>query len=177
MYLADYIGDDFKTWGKGKILINAPTGVGKTTFIIKKLLPYYEERGKKILILCNRRLLRHQYWSDLVNTYTDFEKMNRSVDLMMYQQLAEMIQVTDDISTLLMPYEVVVADEMHYFYSDADFNGYGTYALLQAMIYAGLGKQMPFLSATMNEVTPLIKNIIWDCYSVATRVDGVNSRA
>ena len=55
-YLADEIGDEYKNWKNGNIvLINAPTGSGKTTFIIEKFLARELNQGRKILYLVNRK--------------------------------------------------------------------------------------------------------------------------
>ena len=61
-YLAELIGDSYKKWQNKKIFITAPTGMGKTTFILEKLLPFHVTANRKVLILCNRKLLRKQYW-------------------------------------------------------------------------------------------------------------------
>ena len=37
-YLSEVIGDEYFDWGKRKIIIQAPTGSGKSTFIIQALL-------------------------------------------------------------------------------------------------------------------------------------------
>ncbi len=43
-----------------RIFIDAPTGSGKTTFILQTLLPHYSACNKKILYLVNRRILKEQ---------------------------------------------------------------------------------------------------------------------
>lgn len=159
-YLSDLIGEDYKNWSKKKIILTAPTGLGKTTFIIDQYLGYMRERRKKVLILCNRRLLREQYWNDLVLRFDDYNQLKERVTIMTYQQLAEQVKVTHWVEGIFSDYEAVVCDEAHYFYSDADFNGFGTYALLQAIVYAGMRKTMIFMSATTEEVKPIIKQTI-----------------
>ncbi|MCC8051424.1 MAG: DEAD/DEAH box helicase family protein [Clostridiales bacterium] len=80
------IKDEYKDWRQGqKIFISSPTGTGKTTFILNKLLPYYADQGKKILILVNRRILRGQLNTKLqeyedcnyitVKTYQSLERI------------------------------------------------------------------------------------------------------
>ncbi len=159
-YLSDLIGEDFKTWEGKKVLITAPTGMGKSTFVVKKLLPFHQEQNKKLLILCNRRLLREQYWNDLVCQYSNFTDLEGSVQLMTYQELAHKCRNKNSINSLLSDFQTIVCDECHYFYADADFNGYGTFALLQMIICGGIEKKIIFLSATMDEVKPLIKQVI-----------------
>ncbi len=159
-YLSDRIGEDFKTWEGKKILITAPTGMGKSTFIVKKLLPYLRSQGRKLLILCNRRLLRDQYWDGLVRQYSDFTDLEDSVQLMTYQELAQKCRNHNIINSLFSDFQTIVCDECHYFYADSDFNGFGTFALLQMIVSGGITKEILFLSATTDEVKPLIKQVI-----------------
>jgi flagellar biosynthesis GTPase FlhF len=50
-YLADQIGEEYKNWKDDDIvLITAPTGIGKTTFILKILLPYIMQKGGQNVI-------------------------------------------------------------------------------------------------------------------------------
>lgn len=51
-YLADQIGEEYQNWKDDDIvLITAPTGIGKTTFILKILLPYIMQKGGRMLYL------------------------------------------------------------------------------------------------------------------------------
>lgn len=38
-YLSDYIKDAYKGWENGRVIFDAGTGTGKTSFIINQLLP------------------------------------------------------------------------------------------------------------------------------------------
>lgn len=174
-YLSDLIGEEFKTWAGKKILITAPTGLGKSTFIVKKLLPFHQEQHKKILILCNRRLLRNQYWKDLVYQYSDFTDLEGSVQLMTYQELAQKCRNQNIINSLFSDFQTIVCDECHYFYADSDFNGFGTFALLQMIVCGGITKEIIFLSATMNNVKPLIEQVITNI-GMVEREDGSLSK-
>lgn len=60
-YLADEIGDEYLNWDQHHVLISTPTGSGKTTFILKKLLPRAIAARKYIVYMCNRRFLRSQF--------------------------------------------------------------------------------------------------------------------
>ena len=168
-YLSDLIGDAYTHWGKKKVLLSAPTGMGKSTFIINVLLPYLRARGMKLLILCNRKLLRLQYWYDLVRRYDSYAELEQSAEIVTYQALAEKARNSNSWESLLSGFQAVVCDECHYFYSDADFNGYGTFALLQAIVYSGMGLNMIFMSATMTEVKPLIERTIKNCWLKLSR--------
>ena len=59
-YISEGIGDDYKTWkttiaGKqaSRVFIESPTGSGKTSFIIDKLLTYAIEERRSIIYIKN----------------------------------------------------------------------------------------------------------------------------
>lgn len=155
-YLAELIGDEHRGWKGKKILITAPTGMGKSTFVVENLLDSVKWRKCKTLILCNRRLLRMQYWYDLVRKFDSYGEIKECVEIMTYQQLAEMMKHQIPLEKAFDGYETIVCDESHFFYSDSDFNGFGTYALLQEIVSVGAMRTIVFMSATMDEVKPLI---------------------
>ena len=47
MYVTDVIGETYKHWQTGVVLINAGTGTGKTTFVVKELNEWAEITGTK----------------------------------------------------------------------------------------------------------------------------------
>lgn len=63
-WVADVIGEDYKTWGKGKVAIEATTGTGKTSFVMGPLMDWALAETvrvkipRQMLILCNRRALK-----------------------------------------------------------------------------------------------------------------------
>lgn len=160
----NYISDvlEIGTYGKWvhgeKVIISAPTGTGKTTFILKKLLPYCKSLDKKMLILCNRRLLSQQYDFELVDIYEWYAEMREDVDVMTYQYLSGQLCEGNGIEGMMREYDVVVCDEVHYFYNDVDFNAKGTYVLLQAIIAASFFKSIVMITATLEETLPIIEN-------------------
>ena len=87
-YLSEVIGDEYFDWGKRKIIIQAPTGCGKSTFIIRVLLKRYQRKHWKLLILCNRRLLRKQYCYQLVQQFDAYSDLRQVVEIKTYQELA-----------------------------------------------------------------------------------------
>lgn len=168
-YLSELIGEEYMEWKGKKILINAPTGMGKTTFIVQVLLLYFRRGRGRILILCNRILLRTQYWSSLLGQFENYREIEQCVTVMTYQQLEEKVKNTSSIDTLFSDYSAIVCDECHFFYSDSDYNNYGTYVLLQAIACAGATKTMIFMSATMEEVKPLIEQTLKNCMTILSR--------
>jgi len=163
----------YGAWLKGKkIIINAPTGTGKTTFILREFLPYCQSRGKRMLILCNRRLLKLQYGFDLSEQYERYAELEADVDVMTYQALAEKLTDYSHLKGILKAYDVIVCDEVHFFYADSDFNGFGTYVLLQALIQACFFKTMVMVTATLEEVCPLLVKTFKDCEAKMLREGG-----
>lgn len=61
MFVGDYIGQSYQNWKNGEsVFINAPTGTGKTTFVLTQLMQKAQEEGKEVLFLSNRYLLKEQ---------------------------------------------------------------------------------------------------------------------
>lgn len=174
-YLAELIGKAYWDWRGKKILISAPTGMGKSTFIVEILLFYLRGQRRKILICCNRRLLRTQYWNSLIEKFDSYGEIEECVSVVTYQQMSEKIKNGGSLKRFFDDFEVIVCDECHFFYADSDFNGFGTYALLQEIACAGIQKEMIFMSATMKEVRPLIERTIENCVSRLERT-GRNAR-
>lgn len=174
-YLSEIIGSDYRGWKQKKIFLEAPTGMGKTTFILQEILPYVNARGGKLLILCNRKLLREQYWYALIRQFKRYSEFVQAVEVKTYQQLAEEVKSGVNVRTMFAEYELICCDETHYFYADSDFNGFGTYVLLQTIVLASIAKTTIFMTATMDEVKPLIKKTISNCMR-KLRYDGDDMR-
>lgn len=156
--------NEYATWLSGKkVMLVAPTGLGKTRFVLSKFLPFCISQRRKVAILCNRRLLREQYLYDLAETYTRYYIMNEQVQLFTYQTLAECIKQGKKLEKVLDDYDVIVCDESHFFYADSDFNVYGTFVLLQTLIRICIHKCMLFITATADEVIPLLDRTLEQC--------------
>lgn len=114
-YISDIVGDDYKSWTNERIVFDAGTGTGKTTFCLDVLGRYAEECGKKILYLCNRHELKKQ-------TYENVKKLKLTdcIKVRTYQSLQNGMIHFEEIPH----YDYVIADEVHYFTADADFNDY-----------------------------------------------------
>lgn len=156
--------NEYATWLSGKkVMLVAPTGLGKTKFVLSKFLPFCVSQRRKVAILCNRRLLREQYLYDLAEMYTRYYIMNEQVQLFTYQTLAEYIMKGQNLGKVLEDFDVIVCDEAHFFYADADFNVYGTFILLQVLIKICIHKCVLFISATADEVIPLLDRTLELC--------------
>lgn len=70
MYLSDIIRDEYRQWQPySRILIHAPTGIGKTTFIIRILLLHALQNGREILYVSNRTILQQQLIAEMCKIY------------------------------------------------------------------------------------------------------------
>lgn len=61
MYITEIIKQEYQKWNVGDcIFLQAPTGAGKTTFILKEFLPFVKSLNMEMLYLSNRFLLKEQ---------------------------------------------------------------------------------------------------------------------
>lgn len=65
-YIADEIGNEYQKWESPSLIkITAPTGTGKSYFVLHVLLRYAWQNGRRILYLVNRKILREQLKAEL----------------------------------------------------------------------------------------------------------------
>ncbi len=88
-FLSDSIGTKYTEWGARDIVfISAPTGSGKTTFVLKTLLPYLNEQPdketKKVLYLVNRTILKQQIKNEIMTLES---KLRRLIHVELYQTI------------------------------------------------------------------------------------------
>ena len=103
---------DMLSWVmEDKVLINAPTGAGKSYFVITRLNDYAEITHNKILFLTNRKLLMKQIEEDI--------KLKPNITALSYHQLIEILKRG---KFNIDRFKYVVADECHFFFSDSNFN-------------------------------------------------------
>ena len=145
-YISDYVGDAYKGWENGRVVFDAGTGTGKTSFVINQLLPWALERSKiegrliKILLLCNRTSLKSQSIQKIISSgvginlaqcdnLDDIDKMelncsnSRFIRVWTYQKIEYWQQRKPEwVEKWLDSYTYIVCDEAHYFFADADFN-------------------------------------------------------
>ena len=137
-YITDVIGEAYKRWcAKKPVIIHAPTGAGKTYFILHTLLPYVAQRGKKMVYLCNRVALKQQVENQLQYDSTLTEDQKEALFVCSYQRFSFLDLRTRDSSSFGLSddqvkrrtedYKIInadyyILDEAHYFLADCDFN-------------------------------------------------------
>lgn len=142
----DYISkkipiSDIPKWVGGKVLISAQTGTGKSHFIKNNLLQYAKDNNLKILLLSNRLVLRSQNEEELVGEREHIQLVN-------YQKIeTDLISDTEILEYYIRNFDIVVCDEFHYVFSDAEFNR-RTDLMLELLTGSFENKMMIFITAT-----------------------------
>ncbi len=113
------------------VLIHAGTGCGKSTFVLKVLVPLVQQHGGRLLLVSNRLALSAQYKRQLLEALDPnrlhlltpegiaAEREIGCVTLCNYQGLVGFMESLKE--TNVRPYSYVVFDEAHFFTSDSMF--------------------------------------------------------
>lgn len=146
-YIADIITiSEIEKWNPGDtILINAPTGKGKSYFTYNNLAEYCREHKKSMMLLGNRTLLKEQNIK-LAKKYSDV------ITIVNYQKLEKYIQRHKGN----VNFDFVIADECHYFFNDSPFNDCTDLSFAWLLHRKGIKILM---SATMNIVEKYLTDI------------------
>lgn len=144
--ISDLIGDDYKTWDHGRVLIDAACNTGKTHFILSTLVAWLISRDDpqhhKLLYLCNRTSLKNEVSDRRVRLFQPTPLQQEEIDLGIstikdflpdrwhsvcvletYQWLEYFCKNDrDNLIRYLSNFQYIVADECHYFHCDAAFN-------------------------------------------------------
>lgn len=170
-YVSQALGNAILGWGTGRYVIDAGTGAGKTTAIMKLLekimasCPEYELRDRKrILYLCNRKALREQiiqaiFGDGVARDFRDWDRIYwdiiaclnfEFVDVLTYQKLQKDYQDDPEktLEHIKERYTYIVCDEAHYFVNDAKFN-HKTNVAYQCIEQLVSSKTVIYMSATM----------------------------
>lgn len=132
-WVADALRGELPKWcPRRPVVISAPTGSGKTSFVadIVKFCQKYTT-GKRVLLLVNRTAIASQQKHELARKLRSPERKIEDIaafdfidnleevglTVMTYQRFAARYKKMN-----LRQYQWVVFDEMHYFYADTCFN-------------------------------------------------------
>lgn len=188
-YVAEIIGEEYKEWNDGNIiLVTAPTGSGKSYFILHTFLKQIIEKGGKLLYLVNRKILKKQLEEELREVRTEIlcetgKRVNclqDYIDIDTYQNLENGLRNIDqamDILSYLANFTYVVCDECHYFYADSNFNTSTELSFFTIFYYLNY-KLKIFISATPEEIEKRINALIEDekqaiCYRCLMSVEEI----
>lgn len=158
------IGEDYKRWGdRDCIFINAPTGSGKTTFVLERLLPYFAGKGKTILYLVNRRILKKQIEKSVSKLPQEY---HASIEIALYQEIEKGLcsiqnkkMYKGDAAYGKHSHQIenfascncVICDEAHYFLADSNYNTNTSISFF--WIQAKFKEKLSiYMSATCNEI-------------------------
>lgn len=167
---------DMSTKFPQPILINAPTGAGKTTFILDELVPFAQKRGRSILLLSNRHALNMQtrdilsksvdspaFSSNAIGAISGYD--NLVVET--YQSIDKTIsKLKSDSAQKKFSLGYIVLDEIHFLASDALFNAQTSYIFTRILDTFPTCQRI-YLSATPEEVKDIIayeEYRLYHCY-------------
>lgn len=166
MFLSDKIDEEYKGWEGGKIyFLESPTGTGKTTFILDKLLPFARANNKRILYLVNRKILKEQLeakfnvspiWETMPICIETYQTLERKLTQIQRGGKRYYMASGDVALAKYAMFDYVVCDECHYFLADSTFNTY-TEKSFQWIQNTFRNKIRVFISATIDEIMPVIK--------------------
>lgn len=150
-YISDIITEkEIDSWSKGELVsIKAPTGSGKSYFIMSTLYQKAVKEHKKILMLLHRKNCIKQFKKEL-----GWKLDNGVIDITSYQALESRIRRGDILS--LSKYDYLCLDEWHYAMYDSGFNFYTDLSL--NIILKQENAVRLFISATSENMIKYVKN-------------------
>lgn len=139
------------------MFIDAQTGSGKTTFVFEVCYPIVRERGQKLLILSNRKIIKNKIKYDAIKaacpemlelkTAKGIEQEHHfaDIDVYTYQDFFGDFNYhlnRKEFEDSLKDYGMVIFDEIHFAVSDAGFNPY-TFEIMEYLFFHIMGKEVP----------------------------------
>lgn len=165
MYLENFI-TDYRAWqGDESIFIEAPTGMGKTSFVLNQLVADAMNNQQEVLFLSNRYLLKEQIKHSVAkrqgipiedNNWLEEIEEFEGITVISYQKVQVLMEMDNAERYLNRErYKFTVFDEIHYILEDSIFNPH-IYYLLQFIQKAYSIKV--FMSATLEETKNYLLN-------------------
>lgn len=175
-YASGLIGDAFRHWENGRVLLDMGTGRGKNEFIIKRLVSWRIDEMLtngimgRVLYLCplntlHGEMLQRRMEAAIAEADDEPMEIVMTYD-MLYESMLE-VQTYQHIETkyrndpaslekYLAQFKYIVADECHYF---TDFSSYGinTYLSLEVLQKAEADHVVIYMSATGEETYKLLE--------------------
>lgn len=143
--ISEFLVDELPKWNTSEpVLIEAPTGSGKTTFVYETLIPDALKNHKNILLVSNRIALNLQQKKDILKKfypkelrlYTDVGLQEKddygAIHIVSYQSLISHLK-NPEFQDWIRNIKYAVFDEAHFFSSDSYFNS-ATYLILKTLL-------------------------------------------
>ena len=155
------------------VVIVAPTGKGKSTFVEKQILPLAKSHNAKIVLCGNRvasnlqvkaRVAKLLGMENLCEELTPrgmvkHEDFGGNVRIFSYQKLEVIFTSCSKEAQLAIEFfreaRFVIFDEAHFFTSDSEFNA-RTGLLLQQLRTISVNAQRIYMTATPDEIMPFL---------------------
>lgn len=175
-YASELIGDAFRHWENGRVLLDMGTGRGKNEFIIKRLASWCVDEMLtngiigRVLYLCplntlHAEMLQRRMEAAIAETDGEPMEIVMTYD-MLYESMLE-VQTYQHIETkyrnapaslkkYLARFKYIVADECHYF-TDFSSHGINTYLSLEVLQKAEADHVVIYMSATGEETYKLLE--------------------
>lgn len=155
-YLTDIVSDEVieeTINGSGLSVLTAGTGTGKTTLIFEKIIDTKTRFCKrKSLILANRSTLKVSLNKKMLEQYEE----NGICILFSGDVVATYQRIVNEPKEFFNQFDVIIADEIHYFLSDA-WNR-TTNKMLAKLIDMSKEKSVIFFTATSEETVSYIES-------------------
>ncbi len=166
--ITDLVKDDYKYWKQGSmIFIFSGTGSGKTTLALEKITISYIDKGKRVLYLVPRELLREEINKIMQSIIAKSEykyhaeNYNNNFDIWTYQHLENLLLNKINIKH----FDLIICDEFHYFITDCTFNQ-NTQVSYNYIFYDNKNSTKLFLSATPDNIMEYLKCEIKENYLI-----------
>lgn len=154
------------------VMISAQTGVGKTTFILKSLLPIARKAQKKVLYLVSRKAQKmHMKYDAMSDEENGNRNGGRSFSCVTKNYPEALVEYTFEFGDIIIlsyqeflcqkkkldfkEFLFVVCDEAHFFLTDASFNRM-TGKILDEILKECRKCIRIYLSATADEISDVI---------------------
>lgn len=157
-------------WVGYPVLINAPTGAGKSTFVFNTLADFARSKNRYILVLSNRLALNMQQKVQLSKKFGIPDMGTRMLEdyhifgnivLSTYQNILPIMHGQTIIPDEANGPMFIVFDEAHFFCSDATFNPW-TETILRTLMQRYPSSTRIYMSATPEDVKPAIAAIEYE---------------
>ena len=171
-WLKDKIGKSYWAWNTPgcPVFLNTPTGSGKSTFIVKTLIPHIMKYGGDISIFVPRESLKLQYIAEIEKELQDGafiglrEMIRRKVFIETFQWLEK--RLANNRGCKVTQYTVV--DEAHSLLTESVYNRNATLSY-NYFVNRNFASKTIFMSATGERIFEKLDKAIfyaWKCYGI-----------